>query len=74
MLVSLFYKEMGCNSHINLPSGEKRLKFCKTLLHFLTPRGADTNKEHAAAAAIDVLPEEWITTIICAVDLYDSMQ
>jgi len=40
----------------NLPLGEKRLKFCKTLLHFLTPRGADTNKEHAAAAAIDVLP------------------
>ena len=58
----------------NLPSGEKRLKFCKALLHFLTPRGADTNKEHAAAAAVDVLPAEWITAMICAVDLYDSMQ
>ena len=42
----------------NLPSGAKRAKFCKMLLHFLKP-SLDVDKEadhHAAAASMMVLP------------------
>ena len=49
----------------NLP-GEKRLKFCQALLHYLTPSGE--NHEHAAAAALSMLPEEWITAIVGALE------
>ena len=50
----------------NLPAGEKRLKFCQALLHYLTPSGE--NQEHAAAAALSMLPEEWITAIVGALE------
>ena len=49
----------------NLPSGEKRTKFCKMLLHYLTPSvEVETSNKHAAAAAVRVLPGEWIGAII----------
>ena len=40
----------------NLPSGEKRMNFCKVLLHYLAPIGE--NDGIVDAAAIEVLPEE----------------
>ena len=55
----------------NLPSGIKRTKFCKMLLHFLTPSievGEKAN-QHAAAAAVRVLPGMWIEAIIGAVEV-----
>jgi len=55
----------------NLPAGEKRLKFCQALLHYLTPSGE--NHEHAAAAALRVLPEEWITAIVGALEHSGSL-
>ena len=56
----------------NLPSGEKRMKFFQALLHYLAPRG--DNDGIADAAAIKVLPEEWITAIISAVEFHDSLR
>ena len=55
----------------NLPAGEKRLKFCQALLHFLTPTGE--NNEHAAAAALTVFPEEWITALVGALEHSGSL-
>ena len=55
----------------NLPAGEKRLKFCQALLHYLTPSGE--NHEHAAAAALQVFPEEWITAIVGALEHAGSL-
>ena len=42
----------------NLPSGAKVTKFCKMLLHFLTPsiEVGEEADHHAAAAALKVLP------------------
>ena len=55
-----------------LPPGEKRTKFCKTLLHYLNPGvdyGSDSeNIEHAASAAINDFKEEWITVIFGALE------
>ena len=56
----------------NLPSGEKRLKFFQALLHFLTPTTGENN-EHAAAAALTVFPEEWITAIVGAIEFQGSL-
>ena len=38
----------------NLPSGEKRMKFCQALLHYLAPIGE--NDGHSDAADIELLP------------------
>ena len=46
------------------------MKFCQALIHYLAPIGE--NDGHADAAAIEVLPEEWITAIISAVEFHDS--
>ena len=56
----------------NLPSGEKRMKFCKALLHYLSPIGE--NDGITDAAAIKVLPEDWIAAIISAVEFHESSQ
>ena len=42
----------------NLPSGIKRTKFCKMLLHFLSPsiEAGEEDDHHAAAAVMKVLP------------------
>ena len=58
----------------NLPSGIKRAKFCKILLHFLTP-SVDVGEEadqHAAAAAVKVLPGRWTEAIIGAVEVWKT--
>ena len=58
----------------NLPSGAKRTKFCKMLLHFLEP-SLDVGKEadhHAAAAAMMVLPGSWIEAFVGAVEIYEK--
>ena len=58
----------------NLPSGAKRTKFCKTLLHFLEP-SLDVGKEadhHAAAASMMVLPGNWIEALVGAVEAYEK--
>ena len=57
----------------NLPSGEKRTKFCKMLLHYLTPSvEVETFNKHAAAAAVRVLLGEWIEAIIGALKCWDT--
>ena len=59
-----------------LPSGIKRTKFCKMLLHFLTP-SIEVGEEadcHAAAAALKVLPGQWIEAIIGAVEVWETEQ
>ena len=50
----------------NLPSGIKRTKFYKMLLHFLTPsiEAGEEDEHHASAATMKVLPGQWIETII----------
>ena len=58
----------------NLPSGAKRTKFCKMLLHFLTP-SLDVGKKadhHAAAAAMMVLPGSWIEAFVGVVKVYEK--
>ena len=60
----------------NLPSGEKRTKFCKMLLHYLNP-STEIEKlldKAAAAAAVKVLPGEWIEAIIGAVEFWESAE
>ena len=59
----------------NLPSGVKRTKFCKMLLHFLTPsiEVGEGDDDHAAAAvAMKVLPGPWIEAIIGAVTVWEE--
>ena len=58
----------------NLPSGVKRTKFCKMSLHFLTPsiEVGEENDHHAAAAAMKVLPGQWIEAIIGAVTVWEE--
>ena len=60
----------------NLPSGVKRTKFCKMLLHFLTPNieGGEEDDHHAGAATMKVLPGQWIETIIGAVEVWEIKQ
>ena len=50
----------------NLPSGVKRTKFCKMLLHFLTPsiEVREEDDQYAAAAAMKVLPGQCIEAVI----------
>ena len=58
----------------NLPSGEKRTKFCKMLLHYLNPN-IEIEKlldKATASAAIKVLPGQWIEAIIGAVEFWES--
>ena len=55
----------------NLPSGEKRTKFCKTLLHYLNSsiEIEKLSDKATTAAVIKVLPGQWIEAIIGAVEL-----
>ena len=58
----------------NLPSGAKRTKFCKMLLHFLEP-SLDVGKEadhHAAAASMMVLPGNWNEAFVGAAMVYEQ--
>ena len=60
----------------NLPSGPKRTKFCKMLLHFLEPN-LDAGKKtdhHAAAALTMVLPENWIEAFVGTAMIYKEQQ
>ena len=60
----------------NLPSGIKRTKFCKMLLHFLMP-SIEVGKEadhHAAATTVKVLPGLWIGGIVGAVEVSETEQ
>ena len=58
----------------NLPSGIKRTKFCKMLLHFLTPsiEAGEEDGHHTAAAAIKVLSGQWIEAIIGVVSVWEE--
>ena len=58
----------------NLPSGVKRTKFCKMLLHFLTPsiEVGQENDHHTAVTAMEVLPGQWIEAIIGAVTVWEE--
>ena len=57
----------------NLPSGAKRTKFCKMLLHYLNPSvEVETSNESAATAAVRVLPGEWIEAIIGALECFEA--
>ena len=60
----------------NLPSGEKRTKFCKMLLHYLNPSTEieKLSDKAAAAAAVKVLPGKWIEAIIGAVEFWESAE
>ena len=58
----------------NQHSGVKKTKFGKMLLHFLTPN-IEAGKEddhHAAAAAMKILPGQWIEAIIGAVEVWET--
>ena len=58
----------------NLASGEKRTKFCKMLLHFLTP-SIEIGEEaghHTAAAALRALPGQWIEAIIGSMEVWET--
>ena len=60
----------------NLPSGEKKTKFCKMLLHYLNP-SIEIDKlsdKAAAAAAVKVLRGRWIEAIIGAVEFWESAE
>ena len=60
----------------NIPSGEKRTKFCKMLLHYLNP-SIETEKlsdKTAAAAVVRVLLGQWIESIIGAVEFRKSTE
>ena len=59
-----------------LPSGIKRTKFCKKLLHFLTPsiKAGEEDDHHAAAAAVNNLPGQWIEVIIGAAEVWETEQ
>ena len=54
----------------NLPSGIKRKMFCKILLHFLTPsiEAGEEDDHHTVAAAVKILPGQWIEAIIGAAE------
>ena len=58
----------------NLPSGVKRTKFCKMLLHFLTPsiEVGEEDGHHTAAATVKVVPGPWIKAIIGAVTVWEE--
>ena len=60
----------------NLPSGEKRTRFCKMLLHYLNPsiEVEKISDKATAAAAVRVLPSWWIEAIISAVELWESTE
>ena len=56
----------------NLPSVVKRTKFCKMLLHFLTP-SIEVGEEvghHAGAAALKSLPGQWFEAIIGSMEVW----
>ena len=57
----------------NLPSGEKRSKFCKILLHYLNPsiEIKKISDKVAAAAAVKILSGRWIEAIIGAVEFWE---
>ena len=50
----------------NLPSGIKRTKFCRILLYFfpLSIEAGEEDDHNAAAAAVKILPGQWIEVII----------
>ena len=59
-----------------LPSGEKRTKFCKVLLHYLNP-SIEIEKflDMAATAAVaKVLPGRYIEAIIDTVEFWESAE
>ena len=57
----------------NLPTGEKRTKFYKMLLHYLNPSTEieELSDKAAAAAVVKVLSGRWIEAIIGAVDFWE---
>ena len=60
----------------NLPSGEKRTRFYKMLLHYLNPsiEVEKISDKAAAAAAVRVLPGRWIEAIIGAIELWETAE
>ena len=58
----------------NFPSGVKRTKFYKMLLHFITPsiEAGEEDDCHVEASAIKVLPCQWIEAIIEAVTVWEE--
>ena len=58
----------------NLPSGIKRTKFFKMLLHFLTPsiEAGEEDDHNSAAAVVKILPGQWIEAIIGAVAVWEE--
>ena len=60
----------------NLPSGAKRTKSCKMLLHFLLP-SIEAGKEddyHAAAAAVTIIPGPWLEAIVGAITVWEEQE
>ena len=58
----------------NLPSSIKKTKFCKILLHFFTPsiEASEEDDHYTVAAAMKVLPGQWIEAIIGAVSVWEE--
>ena len=58
----------------NLPSGVKRTKFCKMLLHFLVP-SFDVGEEAdhtVTATAVKVLPGSWNEAVVGQVTVWEK--
>ena len=70
------YKNIADLLTKNLPSGEKRTKFCKMLLYYLNPsiELKKSSDKIAAAAAVNVLPGQWIEAIVDAVEFWKSVE
>ena len=60
----------------NLPSGEKRTRFCKILLHYLNPsiEIERLSDKAAAAVVVRVLPGRWTEAVIGAVELWKPVE
>ena len=60
----------------NLPSSAKRTKFCKMLLHFLSPN-IEAGKEddyRAASAAVTIIPGPWLEAIVGAISVWEEQE
>ena len=59
----------------NLPSGAKRTKFCKMLLHFLLPSieaGKEDDYHTAAATAVKVIPGQCFKALVGAMTVWEE--
>ena len=60
----------------NLPSGAKRTKFCKMLLHLL-PFSIEAGKEddyHTAVATVTIIPGQWLEAIVGAITVWEKQE